>query len=577
MHRFAGFVLDEQHAELRGPDGEAIRLRPKTLDLLRLFAANPGRVLSKPELMAAVWPNVHVNDDSLFQCVREIRTALGDDKRQLVRVVSGRGYRFEAKVSQDPFDADAAVELSAAAVKVEASAATEPGVEPATSRPRFGLRRRAALAIVVALGTMFGLVVAAPIFAPDRIFARRSPTIAVMAILAAGDDPSAVQMAVEVTARLADGLARIDTIRVVTPSTGLAPAAPATASTTAAPADFIVSGELQKGERSWNLQARLTATATHEVEWTTSLAVDSAEDPDMRLQQSRLAAGIGHPLALRLNALINSDARSAATDTAPAVEAKVVIEQATAYINQTTPERFRAAQTMLEKALAADPDNVDLEVALAAQLLRGVQMVWYGADESGAAESKAQSMLERALRAKPNYIPVREAYCRLLVATNHFSEGLVACARTLSFDPWNGIALFHTGMAQIQLGRFDDALSTFREADHFNTPQVSRWTWMLGAGWTYMLMGRAEEAVSWLQRSIAITPGTGRTHLLLMAAYQQLGRSDEAKAALAKALELRPGSTARNALLPTKNTSPVYLGALERLIRIEVEAGLPEG
>jgi tetratricopeptide (TPR) repeat protein len=100
---------------------------------------------------------------------------------------------------------------------------------------------------------------------------------------------------------------------------------------------------------------------------------------------------------------------------------------------------------------------------------------------------------------------------------------------------------------------------------------------MLGAGWTYMLMGRAEEAVSWLQRSIAITPGTGRTHLLLMAAYQQLGRSDEAKAALAKALELRPGSTARNALLPTKNTSPVYLGALERLIRIEVEAGLPEG
>ena len=101
MLRFSGFELDGERAELRRPDGETIKLRPKTLEILRLLAGNTGRVLSKQQLMEAAWPNVHVGEDSLFQCIREIRTALGDDKRQVVRVISGRGYLFEAQVTAD--------------------------------------------------------------------------------------------------------------------------------------------------------------------------------------------------------------------------------------------------------------------------------------------------------------------------------------------------------------------------------------------------------------------------------------------------------------------------------------------
>src|SRR5258705_2868982 len=97
--RFSGFELDSDRAALRAPDGRTTRLRPKTLEILRLLAGNAGRVLSKQQLMEAVWPNVHVGEDSLFQCIREIRTALGDDKRQMVRVISGRGYLFQADVT----------------------------------------------------------------------------------------------------------------------------------------------------------------------------------------------------------------------------------------------------------------------------------------------------------------------------------------------------------------------------------------------------------------------------------------------------------------------------------------------
>ena len=52
--------------------------------------------------MEAVWPNVHVGDDSLFKCIRELRAALGDDRRQLIKLVSGHGYLLDAEVSSEP-------------------------------------------------------------------------------------------------------------------------------------------------------------------------------------------------------------------------------------------------------------------------------------------------------------------------------------------------------------------------------------------------------------------------------------------------------------------------------------------
>src|SRR5580692_4525974 len=137
---FAGFELDQQRVELRGRGGEAIKLRPKTFDMLTLFAANAGRVLSKQELMEAVWPNVHVGEDSLFQCIREIRTALGDDQRQMIKLVSGRGYRFEAAVSSEADGAAARpqVPLPDGAGPVEPIAGAATAAEPARTRRPFG-------------------------------------------------------------------------------------------------------------------------------------------------------------------------------------------------------------------------------------------------------------------------------------------------------------------------------------------------------------------------------------------------------------------------------------------------------
>src|SRR5262245_55981454 len=101
VHRillFDRFALDLTRGCLRTGDRD-IDLRPKTFRGLRHLAENAGCLVPKQELYEIVWPNVVVSDDSLVQCVRELRQALGDDKYRLIKTVSRRGYLMDVTVS----------------------------------------------------------------------------------------------------------------------------------------------------------------------------------------------------------------------------------------------------------------------------------------------------------------------------------------------------------------------------------------------------------------------------------------------------------------------------------------------
>ena len=216
MFRFAGFELDQQRNGCAAPMAKPSSCGRRTFDMLALFVASAGRVLSKQELIEAVWPDVHVGEDSLFQCIREIRTALGDDRRQMIKLVSGRGYRFEAEVSIEP---DGTATQAACRRPHRTRACWQRRALAGLARPwrPFGWRGPAALAAVAGLGVIFGLAVAAPIFSPDFVFRRTPPTIVVMPIAGAGND-SRCRDGGDVTDRLIDGFAKIDNIRVVTPT-----------------------------------------------------------------------------------------------------------------------------------------------------------------------------------------------------------------------------------------------------------------------------------------------------------------------------------------------------------------------
>lgn len=89
--RIGDYDLDLQLGTLVH-DGEPVHLRAKTFALLSYFARHAGRVIGKDELLAVVWPDVIVTEDSLTQAISELRRVLGDSH---LRTIPRRGYILE--------------------------------------------------------------------------------------------------------------------------------------------------------------------------------------------------------------------------------------------------------------------------------------------------------------------------------------------------------------------------------------------------------------------------------------------------------------------------------------------------
>ena len=99
-YRFGRFTLDILRGLLLGPDG-AIALRPKSFALLQLLARNPDRLLSHDEIASTVWPETTASDESIVQCVRDIRRVLGAEANTVIRTLPKRGYVFVSAVPPD--------------------------------------------------------------------------------------------------------------------------------------------------------------------------------------------------------------------------------------------------------------------------------------------------------------------------------------------------------------------------------------------------------------------------------------------------------------------------------------------
>ena len=106
--RFDRFTLDLPKRCLHAGDRVGLKLRPKSFDVLRYLVENPGRVVSKDELASTVWPKVVVSDDSLVQCIRDVRAVLGDDGQRFIRTSTATSGGRAFRNSVDPlfFDSD---------------------------------------------------------------------------------------------------------------------------------------------------------------------------------------------------------------------------------------------------------------------------------------------------------------------------------------------------------------------------------------------------------------------------------------------------------------------------------------
>jgi len=97
---FGSFTLDLERLCLLGHAGQ-IKLRPKSFEVLRYLAERAGQTVTKDELIAAIWPDVTVTEESLTRCISDVRLAIGDQAQRIVKTLPKRGYLLEGPVSRD--------------------------------------------------------------------------------------------------------------------------------------------------------------------------------------------------------------------------------------------------------------------------------------------------------------------------------------------------------------------------------------------------------------------------------------------------------------------------------------------
>jgi DNA-binding winged helix-turn-helix (wHTH) protein len=179
--RFDRFMIDLERGSLKSGADE-IWLRPKSFAVLRYLAEHAGRLISKAEMFAALWPGSAVTDDSLVQCIVEIRYALRDTAQSFVRTIPRRGYLFDALISRPDLRGSAEAREQAPADEQEVSDTDTP-----------------------------------PIKRIDEEFARRL-SIAVMPLVNLSGDPQYDYIADALTENLITELSRIRDSKIITPN-----------------------------------------------------------------------------------------------------------------------------------------------------------------------------------------------------------------------------------------------------------------------------------------------------------------------------------------------------------------------
>jgi DNA-binding winged helix-turn-helix (wHTH) protein/TolB-like protein/Flp pilus assembly protein TadD len=154
---FEGFRLDRARRRLLGPDGQALPLSARAYDVLAFLVENRTRVVSKDELMRAVWSRVVVEENNLNQAIYSIRKALGDTRQEprFVLTVAGRGYQFIADTRVER--ADEAVAPSAPSQPAPRSEPPSLATQPASTHSRRWLLLAGGATVAAAAGAAWWL------------------------------------------------------------------------------------------------------------------------------------------------------------------------------------------------------------------------------------------------------------------------------------------------------------------------------------------------------------------------------------------------------------------------------------
>jgi TolB-like protein/DNA-binding winged helix-turn-helix (wHTH) protein/Tfp pilus assembly protein PilF len=540
---FGGFVFLTKNRELRTIEGKAVDLRSQSTEVLSVLAARPGEIVSKDALMQAVWPDTFVTEDSLTQCIADIRRALSDDKHVIVETLPKRGYRLNADRS-------------------EAADPNPAGKGRAKTRfPRAGFILAAIVLVAAAIGTYYGAETwrAAPVRSSDL------PRIAVLPFedFSTGTDKGYLSDAV------ADGiitdLARSKTYTVIARNSSFRYRGKPTDVRQIGDelgVDYVLEGSQQKIGNRLKVSAQLVNADDGSDIWANTY---DREIGDLFVVQEEIIRTLADRVGFRME-------RSLPKSSAARVSAfryhLMGLAELDKDFSATGNELFRQFNL---KAIEADPNSQFGYEGLAFSYRNDAVFGWSRQGQTYEEALKlAAAYADKALLLAPDDADAYYVRARIHSEAGEVEQALARYDQAIALNPSNSEILEASAAPLLNVGRTDEAIDRIKQAMGIDPFYPEWYHWDMG--WALWEKNDCGAALAELQKMSRISGGAQR---MLAGIYACLGKEREAKEALAVFMKDSPGDSIREQRKKWEKmwTAP---GSLDRWIKDMRIAGLPE-
>jgi TolB-like protein/class 3 adenylate cyclase len=331
---------------------------------------------------------------------------------------------------------------------------------------------------------------------------------------------------------------------------------------------YVLEGSVQRGGGRMRTNVQLIEAKTGARLWAERFDKPVADLFDL---QDEIVSRLANQLRSELDEV---EARRA--ERAPDPDSMDLFFRGRALLNHgMTADILAKARELFERALELDGGNVDALVGLGT--VETIVGTSYMTDDCRAALSKAEASLAKALAAAPNHSVAHLLMGYLLCGSNRASRGIESLERALALDPNLSRARAAMGYAQMHIGRSEETEAHVVEALRLSPRDARVHTWFLHAGAAKTYLGKYEEALVWLRRSINANRNAPWAFFYSAACLAHLARLDEARREAQAGFALDPEFTIKRFREGVQDANQIYLAQRERVIEGMRKAGVPEG
>src|SRR5712672_1083804 len=560
LYRFGQFVLDPGRRTLSRADSP-VSLTPKAFDVLLFLAQNPNRLVTKEELLQAVWGDTFVEEGNLTQYISHLRKALGDNPEdtRLIVTIARKGYQFTAGVTVA--ESTDSTKPPAVQVSTAESSLSDPqpprgsSVDEAVPKAPRNWRKAAVVGASAAL-------LAAVCFASWRHFGSKAPPrsqkimLAVLPFENLTGDPNKEYLADGLTEETISQLGRLNPEQLgVIARTSVMGYKHKDERLDQIGRDLSVKYVLENSLRESGSHMRITAQLIQVKDQTHLWSHDyDYLAKDILNVQDDVAKAVAHEIRVRLTSQqqaelarprpVNPDAFDAYlqghyffernTDKDTDMSAKY-FERATqldpsyalAWVGLSRArkwqaaiglipkeEGYRVAREAVERALALNPNLAAAHTQMG-RIKQQVDFDWAGADAS----------FQRAVEAEPGSPESVRSAASSAALLGRFDEALQLARRAVDLDPLNADSWASLAEIEYFMGQLDKAAADFKKALELN-PDVVAAHMVLSQ--IYVMQGRPQNALPEIER-VHYDPVRA---FLYAIAYHALGREKESDTAL---------------------------------------------